>query len=473
MLLNEALNLSFHQPEVDFLIPNIDEDLRLYVDPFLFYKSENPEFLAVHATIRKFFDIAISQIKNGKEEIAKRMVVFPEVKETMLGLSKNSHEGRGLGHIRGQIIYKEIVSNKDILKYGIGHLAEMQVLIYGVEFDLVSDMCTNIAKHFFVDYTQRQCLLHDIKMEKGICLTHVFDWQELDWDDIHTDLPLNPHNEQPMLFVPKVVIRRFSEINYKDFWTTIYRYILRDIEISRSIQSIGREPKITWKEIDRKYNFSKKKVVEVIHEDYQLLGKYIRKKESIRLENLKKINLSDIEGTDKEATPIENLISGLKELKVGKVDCRKYESIVVKILTRLFSPMLSDPHRYVQTVDRREVIDITFYNSANHGFWFDIKNKYGNVVIVFELKNMTDLGNEEYFQISARLNEKNGKFGILISRDKDNLDIQRAYRRYNNEGKVILNLTDDDIINMLASIKDGISPMIYLTKIYRKFIEEA
>ena len=146
---------------------------------------------------------------------------------------------------------------------------------------------------------------------------------------------------------------------------------------------------------------------------------------------------------------------------------------MVKILTRLFSPMLSDPHRNVQTVDGREVIDITFYNSANHSFWFDIKNKYGNVIIVFELKNMTDLGNEEYFQISARLNEKNGKFGILISRDKDNLDIQRAYRRYNNEGKVILNLTDDDIINMLTSIKDGISPIIYLTKIYRKFIEEA
>lgn len=46
MLLNEALNLNFHQHKVDFLISNVDEDLRIYLDPFLFNKSENPMFFA-------------------------------------------------------------------------------------------------------------------------------------------------------------------------------------------------------------------------------------------------------------------------------------------------------------------------------------------------------------------------------------------------------------------------------------------
>lgn len=473
MLLNKALGLNFHQPEVDFLIPNLKEDLQLYVDPFLFYKSENPEFLEVHATIRKFFDIAITKIKEGKEEIAKRMIKFPEVKETMLGLSSDSHDGRGLGPVRGETIYREIVSNKDILEYGISHLAEMQLLIENVGFDMVSDMCTNIAKYFFIKYTKRQCSFHGIKTEKGLCLTHFFDWKELDWDDIHEDLPVNPINERPMLFVPKVVVRRFADIDYKDFWKTIYRYILRDIEVQKSLRSIGKEPKITWKEIDEKYNFSKGKVVEVLHKDTGLLKKYIRKKEFISISNIKKTNLMEIPGTDKEKTPIDDLISELEVTKPGNEDCRKYELVMIKILTRLFSPMLIDPHRSVRTFDGREIIDITFYNAATQGFWFDIKNKYGNIIVIFELKNMTDLTNEEYFQIAARLDEENGKFGILLSRKKDNLDTQRAYRRYYKEDKVILTLVDEDIVTMLKDIKDGLSPTMYLSKIYRKFIEEA
>ena len=48
MLLNEALGLKFRQSDVDFVIPNLEKDLQLYIDPFLFYKSKNPTFLAVH-----------------------------------------------------------------------------------------------------------------------------------------------------------------------------------------------------------------------------------------------------------------------------------------------------------------------------------------------------------------------------------------------------------------------------------------
>ena len=111
MLLNEALGLPIRQSDVDFLIPNLNEDLQLYVDPFLFYKSRNPEYQAVHSTIRKFFDIAVEKVNEGDTETAKRMLSFPEVNETMIGLSTGSHRGRGLGEHRGEVIYREIVSN--------------------------------------------------------------------------------------------------------------------------------------------------------------------------------------------------------------------------------------------------------------------------------------------------------------------------------------------------------------------------
>lgn len=473
MLLNQAFGLPFHQSEVDFLIPNLAEDLQLYVDPFLFYKSGNPEYQAVHSTIRQFFDTAIEQIRLAKNDVVQRMVIFPEVEETMLGVSSGTHKGRGMGDSRGQIIYREVISNPNILEYGVNHLAEMQLLIEGVGFDMVSDMCTNIAKPFFVNYTQRQCRIHNIPMVQGLSLRHVFDWEELDWDDQHVELPVNPNTGLPILLVPKAVVRRFEDIDYKDFWNTTYRYILREIEVEKSVRSIGRAPKVTWKEINEKYNFCKKTVVEVLHEQPELMKQYLEMKDRTTHETVVPIDLDSMEGTDIARNTADEFKNELASIRPGTNDAKKYESLMVRILTTLFSPPLADPHSQVRTVDGREIIDITFYNSASHGFWHDIKTKHGSIIIVIELKNMDDLNNEEYFQISARLNDKVGKFGILISRKKDNLDVQRAYRRFNQEQKVILTFTDVDIIQMLDNYQQGLNPSLYINQMYRKFVEEA
>ncbi|UKS26046.1 hypothetical protein LOZ80_31580 [Paenibacillus sp. HWE-109] len=473
MLLNQVFGLPFHQPEVDFLIPNLNEDLQLYVDPFLFYKSGNPEYQAVHSTIRQFFSIAIEQIRLGRNDVAQRMLHFPEVEETMLGVSSGTHKGRGMGDSRGKIIYREIISNPNILEYGVSHLAEMQLLIEGVGFDMVSDMCTNIAKPFFVDYTQRQCKMHNIPMVQGLSLGHVFDWEEHDWDDQHVELPVNPNTGYPILLVPKAVVRRFEDIDYKDFWNTTYRYILRDIEVEKSVRAIGREPKITWKEINEKYNFCKKTVVEVLHEQPELMKQYLQEKDRTTHETVVPVDLDSVEGTDITRNTAKEFKDELALIRPGNKDAKKYESLLLRILTTLFSPPLADPHSQVTTVDGREIIDITFYNSANHGFWNDIKTKHGSIIIVIELKNMEDLNNEEYFQISNRLNDKVGKFGILIARKKDKLDVQRAYRRFNQDQKVILTFTDEDIIQMLDNFQQGLNPSLYINQMYRKFVEEA
>ena len=169
----------------------------------------------------------------------------------------------------------------------------------------------------------------------------------------------------------------------------------------------------------------------------------------------------------------KSVIEELKSIEPGNSDAKKYENTMLTILKALFCPPLTDPHTQVRTSDGREIIDITFQNSAESGFWHDIKNRHNNFVIVFELKNMVDLANEEFNQISSRLDDKRGRFGVLISRDNDNLDLQRAYRKLNNQDQIILNITDREIIDMLQLIPLGDSPTDYISKIYRRFLEEA
>ncbi|WP_020166609.1 MULTISPECIES: hypothetical protein [Methylotenera] len=473
MLWTTALNLPLKQSEVDFLIPELDHDLNLYVDPLLFHRSSIPEYQAVHACIHEFFSICIDQVKKGNIEVARKMLDFPEVHETMLGTSKSSHKGRGMGKVRGGIILNEIIANKDVQTKGITHIAEMQLLIEGVGYDLISDMCTNIAKHFFIEYTQKQCQQYEIEMEKNLCLEHVFNWEELEWDDIHIDLPTHPESKHPILLVPRTVVRRFPIFDYAGFWDTTYRYILRANMLESAVHAIGKEPKVLWKDVKEKYEFSKKHVVEVLHENPELRHQYVDQFERKFSSGISPVDLFKIQGNENFNTPINDLITELKTIESGNKDAKRYEKLVLRILTRLFSPLLNNPDPQSSSHDGREIIDITYYNGANEGFWNDAKILWRATTITFELKNMDDLSNEEFFQIAARLNDIRGMIGFLISRKKDHLDIQRAYRRLDKERKVILCLTDEDLINMLEMDANGKNATEYIQAIYREFIDKS
>lgn len=194
-------------------------------------------------------------------------------------------------------------------------------------------------------------------------------------------------------------------------------------------------------------------------------------KEKIMLEQqLENINPKDEREHNQN---IDRLIDSLQKLAPGTENAKSYEKLILQILTELFSPELQDPHPQVCTHDSREIVDITFFNYAEKGFWYDIKSRHNSMIIVFECKNITKLQNEDYFQIAARLDKNRGKFGILIVREKSNLDEQRAYRRLNNEEKVVLTLADVDLIKMLNDLKIGLNGTNHLSKLYREFIEKA
>lgn len=169
---------------------------------------------------------------------------------------------------------------------------------------------------------------------------------------------------------------------------------------------------------------------------------------------------------------IYDLIRNLRDLPSGNDHAKKYEKLGIEILQKLFNPYLIDPKSQVKTHDGREIIDITFQNTADNGFWKDMKERYGNIVVIFELKNMEDLSNEEFHQIAGRLNEKKGRMGFLVARSKDGLDNQRAYRKLQDD-KIIITLTDKDLIDMANYLAKGKSPTKYVREMYREFIEQA
>jgi len=58
-LLNKVLNISIRQEDVDFVMPDVDVDRRLGIDPFLLYRSTRPDFQQAHGLLMKFFSAVL------------------------------------------------------------------------------------------------------------------------------------------------------------------------------------------------------------------------------------------------------------------------------------------------------------------------------------------------------------------------------------------------------------------------------
>ena len=68
--LNDFHNIPLSQEDIDFAIPFLDEDIPLYVDPFLLWKSPSMQDNALHLSIINSFNHLGVLLKSGKEQEA-------------------------------------------------------------------------------------------------------------------------------------------------------------------------------------------------------------------------------------------------------------------------------------------------------------------------------------------------------------------------------------------------------------------
>lgn len=257
----------FDPAKADFIDVDLEDDLVLFVDPLLFWRSPHHEHHIVHAKVIKFFEEAIEQVKNGQTSKARKKFIFPEP-ENLLGVSSKGHSGHGMSKELGGRVFDSIIQNKDILNNGLHFINELQLVIDDVGPDLISDMTVNIAKEYFVEYTQKNCQKFNIPLEKT--KTEFFIEEEGIWDERNVLLPINPDTKKGFLLTPRIVVRRRDlSLNYKE----VYRDHLRDIfkeRVEQSLEGLARKPKVTWKLVKEYYPNTKSVVVDAINNNPKL-----------------------------------------------------------------------------------------------------------------------------------------------------------------------------------------------------------
>ena len=135
-------------------------DLPLFIDPFLLFNSDDPEYQHLHAGILKYLAFLRDHTKAARldQGLVKARYTFPEIPQTWLGFTISGNSGRGLG----TGFAKSLHENLGILFDNVGengitasaHLEKLCLIERGVGRDNVSDFTTNLIKEYLLEFTQ-------------------------------------------------------------------------------------------------------------------------------------------------------------------------------------------------------------------------------------------------------------------------------------------------------------------------------
>ncbi|MBS4194310.1 hypothetical protein [Lederbergia citri] len=271
MLFSELYSVDNPESE-EWFDPILHQDTKLFIDPFLIFKTNHPLFSDVYDEMMEFINDVFNLIaKSGgnKRDInykkAVSMLRFHEVNELCLGYSTNRN-GAGPGPKWSETIASNISRCIDYSIFELDHMEEIGLFSIGIGPDSISDITANIMKDKLVVYTQKICKTHDIPMKETILKNASFNKKFRQWETEKVLLPVNPYKDRStgILLVPEIFLRELPTINKDDFLSSIM-----ENSILRSDLNF---------EIDQ--NLKKEDIAKIALENYKIVKEYTRKVES-------------------------------------------------------------------------------------------------------------------------------------------------------------------------------------------------
>ncbi len=216
--LNDYHNLAFTQEEADFAIPFLDDDIPLYVKPFLLWKSPSQQDQALHTTLLSSFNFFGNLSKSGREPEAEAALIrLSECQEVGLGSARNK-TGKRIGSGTAREILAQFSMIPQVKERGFEHIEEIQLFVDQVSKDRISDFTCSLLKSFLIDYTIDQSNRWGIPMSE-VVIHDVFDFQKKRFSSETLKLPVNPANGLPVVLVPKRWLRFSPWIAFDDYFT--------------------------------------------------------------------------------------------------------------------------------------------------------------------------------------------------------------------------------------------------------------
>lgn len=190
-------------------------DLPLFIDPFLLFNSDEPEYQKIHQEMIEYLLFLQKQAEEHPKltpGMRKAWFSFSEIKQTWLGFSLSGNSGCGMGrefadglHQGLSSIFKDFGSQA--ITKGI-HMEKLCLISPRIGRDKISDFTTNFAKRYLLEYTEKfaKSYLSSDQCQQFSVSKAYFNWETKTWGARKYYLPV--HNGDFVLLTPKSMLTR-------------------------------------------------------------------------------------------------------------------------------------------------------------------------------------------------------------------------------------------------------------------------
>lgn len=189
-------------------------DLPLFVDPFLLFNSENPDYQRLHEEIIRYMrflkEVAVEE--GIAEPLLDAWFTFPEVKQNWLGFSREGNQGHGLGREFARALQRNLhtvfhdFGEETVTRSS--HIEKLCLIRDGVGRDNISDFTTNLIKKFLAEYTQtfaRQNIAAKHRATFSVPKVE-FSYETRTWATRRYELPF--HDDDYVFLTPKDILTK-------------------------------------------------------------------------------------------------------------------------------------------------------------------------------------------------------------------------------------------------------------------------
>ena len=170
-------------------------------------------------------------------------------------------------------------------------------------------------------------------------------------------------------------------------------------------------------------------------------------------------------GIPSGSSEASSLELALPEIRPGKEGWQTYQKFCSRSFEHLFSPPLEKPINERSDGSGANRRDIILPNYAQSGFWDFLRTSYGAYYVVIDSKNLkTKVGKPAVLQVANYLKEAGaGLFGIICSRGGFGKSASFCQKeQWLLHRKLILDLSDEDVLQMLINKRRGLSPELVI-----------
>lgn len=442
--LTDHFGIPTTQNECSFAIPFLEEDIPLYLDPFLLWKSPSQQDTSLHIMLISVFNKLCSSAFTGHHDhVIDILVDMSECREAGLG-SGLTKRGLRISREKAEEIVSLFKNIPQVKNNGFAHIETIQLLVSDISKDRISDFACNLLKSFLIDFTQDECKNYGIPMQSVSGLL-VFDVQTMQFKAVTVDLPFNPVNNDPIILIPKRWLRYSPWINYDTYFEKAY--VKQDDDLlNEKVHVLN-------------YNRSNYDVIEVFVSQ--------RERQQNDCKNDPLFTQIPVVSSKKYIRAIESLPTG----KEGNAD-KKYEDYCAKLMASMLYPHLDFAAVQSRTDSGSQIRDLVFYNNCSYPFLEQIYKEYQSKQIVFEMKNVNELDRDHINQLNRYLSEQFGKFGIILTRHPPKKTImQNTIDLWGGQRRCILCIHDEDL-RLMANVYESKQrdPIEVINKKYVEFL---